>query len=157
MVVGGVVVGVVLLSMLFGGSSSPPPRYEGTSQTTATPNRRRRRGKKMKKNGRRRRGGRAKGHGRRRYHYPAGHLMAPAKYRRMGATEPSDYAYPAGFMYPIRFHKGRKVKRRTTIKHIRAAAARFGKFSRRYPTTVRKQIRARIQRAERQYHIGRYR
>jgi hypothetical protein len=151
MVVGGAVLGVVLLSMLFGGGPAPAREpYTGTTQSTATPNRRRRRKKAMKKNGRRRakrRGGRS----------PKGHRLAPAKYRRMGATSPGDYAYPAGFMYPIRFHKGRKVKRRTTIKHIRAAASRFGKFSRRYPPRIRKQIRARIAKAERQYHIGRYR
>jgi hypothetical protein len=146
-VVAGGVLAVVLLAMAFGGG--PTPAREPYTGTTATANpRRRRRGKKMKANGRRRRGGRKS---------KAGHRVAPAKYRRMGATAPSDYAYPAGFMYPIRFHKGRKVKRRTTIKHIRAAAARFGKFARRYPSHVRKTIRARIAKAERQYHIGRYR
>jgi peptidoglycan hydrolase-like protein with peptidoglycan-binding domain len=147
-VVAGGVLAVVLLAMAFGGGPTPAREpYTGTA--TATPNRRRRRRKKtMKANGRRRRGGRKP---------KGGHRVAPAKYRRMGATARSDYAYPAGFMYPIRFHKGRKVKRRTTIKHIRAAAARFGKFARRYPSHVRKTIRARIAKAERQYHIGRYR
>jgi hypothetical protein len=145
-VVAGGVLAVVLLAMAFGGGPTPAREpYTGTA--TANP-RRRRRKKTMKANGRRRRGGRK----------PKGsHRVAPAKYRRMGATAPGDYAYPAGFMYPIRFHKGRKVKRRTTIKHIRAAAARFGKFARRYPSHVRKTIRARIAKAERQYQIGRYR
>jgi Putative peptidoglycan binding domain len=158
---GGVVVGgvlaVVLLAMAFGGGPTPA-RAPYTGTATANPRRRRRHKKTMKKNGRRRTRARQAARIRRaRSRFPGHRRVAPAKYRRMGATSPSDYAYPAGFMYPIRFHKGRKVKRRTTIKHIRAAAARFGKFARRYPTHMRKQIRARIAKAERQYHIGRYR
>jgi hypothetical protein len=80
---------------------------------------------------------------------------APAKYRRKGATRASDYAYPACFMYPIRFHgKGGKVKVPTTKKHIRTAAARFGKWKGRYPKTTRSQIGRRIEAAKRQYGIG---
>jgi hypothetical protein len=78
----------------------------------------------------------------------------PKKYRQKGATARSDYAFPECWMYPIRFRAGRKVRVRLTKKHIRVAAGRFGKHSRRYPIAVRRRIAKNIQKAKARYGIG---
>ncbi len=84
------------------------------------------------------------------------HCSPPAKYRRMGATRRSDYAFPECWMYPIRFRgPSGKVNVRATVKHIRAAASRFGKFARGYPSSTGARIYRRIQSAKRHYGIGR--
>ena len=84
--------------------------------------------------------------------------VPPAKYVRMGARSPSDYAIPSAYMYPIRFRtKSGRVKVATTKKHIRAAAQRIAKFGRRYPPGVARRARAAIDRAKRRYGIGEYR
>lgn len=137
-VMGGAAVVVLgLLAMVAGGGKKKPQ--------TAQPNRRR-----YRHNGKKRRAGKRRGR--------AGcRRTAPKRYRSKGATARSDYAYPECWKYPIRFRKGRKVKRKTTVAHVRAAAARFGKHARRYPKPTRRRIAARIRKAEKRYAIGPYR
>jgi LPXTG-motif cell wall-anchored protein len=85
---------------------------------------------------------------------PTCRCTAPKKYRRLGATARSDYAFPECYMYPIRFRAGRKVKARLTAKHVRNAATRFGRFHKRYPKPVARRIAARIRKAATKYGIG---
>lgn len=72
-----------------------------------------------------------------------GHGTPPAKYRRTGATKPSDYAYPEGFMYPIH-----------DAKHVRSAASRFAQYKSKLPPTVREKVAKRINQAKKRFGIG---
>ena len=72
-----------------------------------------------------------------------GHGTPPAKYRRTGATKPSDYAYPEGFMYPIH-----------DAKHVRSAASRFAQHKGKLPPAVRKKVAKRINKAKKRFGIG---
>ena len=74
-----------------------------------------------------------------------GHLTAPKKYRKIGATQPKHYGWPHGFMYPL-----------VDAKHVRLAASRLGKHGRRYPPVVRAVIARRIDAAKRHFGIGPY-
>ncbi len=86
---------------------------------------------------------------------PTCRCSAPAKYRRMGATRRSDYAFRECWGYPIRFRsRSGRVNVAQTKRHIRAASQRFAKWQRRYPKTTRARIRSRIMSAKRQYGIG---
>jgi hypothetical protein len=72
-----------------------------------------------------------------------GHGTPPKKYREMGATKPSDYAWPEGFMYPIH-----------DAKHVRAAASRFGKYKASYPLKMRQTIAKRLNAAKKKFGVG---
>lgn len=84
-----------------------------------------------------------------------GRCAPPKKYRDKGARRASDYAYPAGYQYPLVFRtRSGKVKPKLTRSHIRAASARFAKYKRRYPPAIRRQIAKRINQAKRRYGVG---
>lgn len=61
-------------------------------------------------------------------------------------TSRGQYALPECWMYPL-----------DTKKHVRTAAARFGKHKRRYSKQARAKIAKRIDLAKRRFHIGQYR
>lgn len=72
-----------------------------------------------------------------------GHHIPPKKYRRMGAVRRSQYAWPAGYKYPVH-----------SAKYTRAAASRFAKHKTDYPMSVRRTIAKRINQAKRKFGIG---
>lgn len=84
-----------------------------------------------------------------------GHRVPPKKYRRKGARRPQDYAWPAGYKYPLIFRtKTGKLKGKETRKHIRAASSYFARNKHRYPPAVRREIARNINRAKKRYGIG---
>jgi hypothetical protein len=80
------------------------------------------------------------------------HCKAPLKFAREGAGQPSDYAYPKCFMYPLYFNSDEKSR-----KHIRNAAARFAQNMDRYPPDVQRVIYKRIMAAKKTYGVGEFR
>ncbi len=150
--------GVLLVAGLIFGKKKP--------RAALTPNRRRRRPRRrfrrnLKAAPKRRRAKRTK-RGRRRY--PKGKLIllkksktgrklkkgkrwgreTPAKkYRRKGIVRRSQYAWPAGYMYPV-----------ATAKYCRAAASRFGQNKKRYPMNVRRTIAKNINKCKKRFGIG---
>jgi hypothetical protein len=72
-----------------------------------------------------------------------GHASPPKRYRKLGATRPSDYAYPARFMYPI--HDRQRVV---------AAKGYFAKHKRSYPKPIRDQIAGNINKAARRFGLA---
>lgn len=74
-----------------------------------------------------------------------GHKIIRKKYRQLGYRRASQFAWPAGLMYPI-----------DDAKHVRLAASRFAKWKRRYPANMRKTIASRIDAAKRRFGIGEY-
>lgn len=84
-----------------------------------------------------------------------GHLKPPKEYWGQGARRKSDYAWPAGYGYPLVFRtKTGKVKPQRTRSAIRAAARYFGKNKDRYPPKVRGTIARNINQAKKRYGIG---
>lgn len=133
LIVGGVAAalfGVVKLVQYVRKPAAPP---------RMTPNARRGRGRRRRSHGRR--GRIISFHGRR-----LGRTKAPARYRRLGFTKPSQYAWPTGFMYPV-----------GNAKYTRAAASKFAKWRHRYPPKMQHTIATRIDAAKRRFRIGEYR
>ena len=84
-----------------------------------------------------------------------GHKVPPKKYREQGARQPSDYAWPMGYKYPLVFRTSDgKVKLGTTRKRIRVASSYYAQHKSRYPKRVRQQIAKNINRAKKRYGIG---
>lgn len=127
LVVGGALVVVAGVAALSGGGKK-------RTASSYTPNRRTR-GRKMRRNlrgarrkaaQRRARGGKVvKLKGGRRF----GRGIPAKKYRKKGFVRKSQYAWPAGYMYPIGDYK-----------HCKSAVSRFQKHKVRYPPRVRKVI-----------------
>jgi hypothetical protein len=84
-----------------------------------------------------------------------GSKVPPKRYWQKGARRPSDYGWPEGYKYPLIFRDSSgRVKRKETIKHIRAAKTYFSRSKHLYPQSVRRTIAARINRASRRYDAG---
>lgn len=72
-----------------------------------------------------------------------GHAVAPKRYRRLGATRQSQYAWPQGYKYPVH-----------DAKHCRAASRYFGKHKRAYPLHVRRTIARNINKCKVKFGVG---
>lgn len=84
-----------------------------------------------------------------------GHRLPPKKYRDQGARRPADYAWPAGYKYPLVFRTASgRIKPALSRKRIRAAARYFGKSKHLYPPQVRRTIARNINAAKRRFGIG---
>ena len=82
-----------------------------------------------------------------------GRKSAPAKYRRLGATRRSDYAYPDAFKYPLVFRTGGRVDYDTSRKHIAAAKGYFTKHKHRYQMAMRQVIARNINKAAKRFGL----
>lgn len=70
-----------------------------------------------------------------------GHRVPPKRYWQKGARRSSDYAWPAGYQYPLVFRTKRgRIKRQATARHCRSALSRFARHKRRYPPKMRRTI-----------------
>jgi hypothetical protein len=84
-----------------------------------------------------------------------GHKVPPKKYRDKGARRQDDYAWPAGYKYPVVFRtKTGRIKPTLSARRTRAAAAYFGKNKHLYPPAVRRTIARNINRAKKRFGIG---
>jgi len=72
-----------------------------------------------------------------------GHASPPKKYARLGATKPSQYAYPERYMYPIHDRT-----------HVAAAKGYFTQHKGDYPASIRRQIAGNINQAARRYGLA---
>lgn len=82
-----------------------------------------------------------------------GRRSPPKKYRKLGATAASDYAWPEDFMYPVRFHKpDGTMNAAKTRSHIIAAKAFFTRYKNRYPAKVRRTVAKNINAAAKWYN-----
>jgi hypothetical protein len=83
-----------------------------------------------------------------------GRRSAPKKYRSMGAKYPSDYAFPAGFMYPVVFrHSDGSVNVKRSRRHVASGKGYFTKHKRSYPVGVRRTIAKNLNRAARRFGL----
>jgi hypothetical protein len=130
---GGVLAAVALLSLLRG--ASHPGAY--SANLRAVPRRRRRARGLVRIAGK-----------------PWGGRRSPARYRRLGATRASDYAYPERFKYPLVFRgRGGKVNYERSRRHVCSAKTRFTQFKHRYPMGIRRTIARNINRAARRFGL----
>lgn len=84
-----------------------------------------------------------------------GHPRVPKRYRRMGATKSSDFAYPERFMYPLYFRDASgKLNIQKSRRHVANAKTRFSANKTRYPAAIRVIIAENINKAARRVGLA---